>query len=276
MGASRGVPPGTSHGSIAGHPPFRIGVNLSSIQFFKQNVPLLVAKVLAETGLEPWLLDLELTESIVMHNAEAVAKDLQQLRDLGVSISIDDFGTRYSTLTYVKHFPVDRLKIDQCFVRDIATNPSDAAIVRAIVSLGHSLDLEIVAEGVETIEQATLLRAEGCDEVQGFYFAAPMQSEELIAFVQRKSHASAHGVKRKMRADLFRNVILPWPIQKHVAKAAEGAADAIATMPHLDLSSRGRPDQSEVIAKILESAGHRATIVERQRNRARRTRRAKI
>ncbi|HET7910434.1 MAG TPA: EAL domain-containing protein, partial [Pseudolabrys sp.] len=146
-----------------GHPPTRVGVNLSSIQFFKQNVPLMVAKVLAETGLDPWLLDLELTESIVMHNADAVSKDLQQLRELGVGISIDDFGTRYSTLAYVKHFPVDRLKIDQCFVRDIATNPSDAAIVRAIVSLGHSLDLEIVAEGVETVQQSTMLRAEGCD-----------------------------------------------------------------------------------------------------------------
>ncbi len=167
-----------------GQPPLRIGVNLSSIQFFKQNVPLLVTKVLAETGLDPWLLDLELTESIVMHNAEAVSKDLQQLRELGVGISIDDFGTRYSTLSYVKHFPVDRLKIDQCFVRDMATNPSDAAIVRAIVSLGHSLDLEIVAEGVETVQQATLLRAEGCDEVQGFYYAEAMQADELIAYVR--------------------------------------------------------------------------------------------
>jgi diguanylate cyclase (GGDEF)-like protein len=167
-----------------GHPPTRVGVNLSSIQFFKQNVPLLVTKILAETGLDPWLLDLELTESIVMHNTDAVSKDLQQLRELGVGISIDDFGTRYSTLAYVKHFPIDRLKIDQCFVRDIASNPSDAAIVRAIVSLGHSLDLEIVAEGVETMQQATMLRAEGCDEVQGFYFGGPMSAEDLIAFVQ--------------------------------------------------------------------------------------------
>jgi diguanylate cyclase (GGDEF)-like protein/PAS domain S-box-containing protein len=165
------------------HPPIRVCVNLSSIQFFKQNVPLLVAKVLAETGLDPWLLDLELTESIVMHNAEAVSKDLNQLRELGVSISIDDFGTRYSTLAYVKHFPVNRLKIDQCFVRDITTNPSDAAIVRAIVSLGHSLDFEIVAEGVETAQQAKLLRGEGCDEVQGFYFAGPMEAEQLAAFL---------------------------------------------------------------------------------------------
>jgi EAL domain-containing protein (putative c-di-GMP-specific phosphodiesterase class I) len=139
--------------------------------------------VLADTELDPWLLDLELTESIVMHDADAVAKDLLQLRELGVGISIDDFGTRYSTLAYVKHFPVDRLKIDQCFVRDITTNPSDAAIVRAIVSLGHSLDLKIVAEGVETIEQTALLRSENCDEAQGFYFAEPMRLEELMAFV---------------------------------------------------------------------------------------------
>jgi diguanylate cyclase (GGDEF)-like protein/PAS domain S-box-containing protein len=166
-----------------GQPPISVSVNMSSIQFFKQSVPLLVTKVLADTGLDPWLLDLELTESIVMHDTEAVAKDLQQLRELGVRISIDDFGTRYSTLSYVKHFPVDRLKIDQCFVREITSNPSDAAIVRAIVSLGHSLDLEIVAEGVETIEQTALLRTEGCDEVQGFYFASPMPAEDLIAFV---------------------------------------------------------------------------------------------
>ena len=166
-----------------GQPPIRVGVNLSSIQFFRQNVPLLVAKVLAETGLDPWLLDLELTESIVMHDAEAVARDLLQLRELDVSISIDDFGTRYSTFSYVKKFPVDRLKIDQCFIREITTNPSDAAIVRAIISLGHSLDLEIIAEGVETLEQTKLLRAEGCDEVQGFIVAEPMCSDELISFV---------------------------------------------------------------------------------------------
>jgi diguanylate cyclase (GGDEF)-like protein/PAS domain S-box-containing protein len=173
-----------------GHLPIRVGANLSSIQFFKQNVPLLVTKVLADTGLDPWLLDLELTEGIVMHDAEAVARDLQQLRDLGVGISIDDFGTRYSSLTYIKNFTVDRLKIDQCFIRDLTINPSDAAIVRAIVSLGHSLGLEIVAEGVESAEQLALLRTEGCDEVQGFYFAAPMPSEELVAFFS-ENHAQA-------------------------------------------------------------------------------------
>jgi diguanylate cyclase (GGDEF)-like protein/PAS domain S-box-containing protein len=165
----------------------RVAVNLSSIMFFKKNVPLLVAATLAETGLDPRLLDLELTESIVMHDADAVAKDLQHIRELGVGISIDDFGTRYSTLTYVRQFPIDRLKIDQCFIRDIVTNPSDAAIVRAIVSLGHSLGLEITAEGVETEKQLSILRAEGCDEAQGFYYARPMPKTEFDAFIAQRA-----------------------------------------------------------------------------------------
>ena len=133
-------------------------------------LPLLVTKILGETGLEPHLLDLELTENIVMEDVDAVAYDLQQLRELGVRISIDDFGTGYSSLTYVKRFPVDRLKIDQCFIRNLVTDPNDAAIIRTIVSLGHSLELDVVAEGVETREQMQLLRFEGCFEMQGYYF----------------------------------------------------------------------------------------------------------
>jgi EAL domain-containing protein (putative c-di-GMP-specific phosphodiesterase class I) len=167
-----------------GEAPLRISVNLSPIQFQKQNVPLLVTKILGETGLEPWRLDLELTENIVMQNAEAVARDLQQLRDLGVKISIDDFGTGYSSLTYVKQFPVDRLKIDQCFIRNLVTDPNDAVIIRAIVSLGHSLELDVVAEGVESREQMQLLRFEGCHEMQGYYFAKPMPANEFVAFVR--------------------------------------------------------------------------------------------
>ena len=164
-----------------GLPPLRIGVNLSSIQFQKQSVPLLVARVLAETGLDPRRLDLELTESMLLEQTDAVVNDLQQLRELGVGISIDDFGTRYSSLTYVKHFPVDRLKIDQSFVRDLGSNPHDAAIVRAIISLGHSLELEVIAEGVESEEQLAILRAEGCDEVQGYFLGKPMPSADFVA-----------------------------------------------------------------------------------------------
>jgi diguanylate cyclase (GGDEF)-like protein len=168
----------------AGVPPLRVSVNLSPIQFKKQNLPLLVTKILSETGLDPRLLDLELTENIVMENSEAVAQDLHQLRSLGVRISIDDFGTGYSSLTYVKRFPVDRLKIDQCFIRNLVNDPNDAVIIRTIVSLGHSLELDVVAEGVETREQMQLLRFEGCFEMQGYYFAKPMPASELIAFVR--------------------------------------------------------------------------------------------
>jgi diguanylate cyclase (GGDEF)-like protein len=168
----------------SGLPPLRISVNLSPVQFRKQSVPLLVAKVLADTGLEPWLLDLELTESIMLRETEVVAKDLRQLQDLGVSISIDDFGTGYSSLSYVKRFPVDRLKIDQCFVRDLTENPNDAAIVRAMVSLGQSLELKVVAEGVESAEQLALLRAEGCDEAQGYYFGKPMPAAQFVALAR--------------------------------------------------------------------------------------------
>ena len=167
-----------------GHTNLRIGVNMSPVQFRKRTVPLLVARILSETGLDPHQLDLELTESIVMHDHEAVAADLKQLVEIGVSISIDDFGTGYSSLGYVKRFPVNRLKIDQSFVRNITSEPNDAAIVRAVVTLGHSLDMIVVAEGVETADQLMRLRAEGCDEVQGYYFGRPMPAADFLALLE--------------------------------------------------------------------------------------------
>jgi diguanylate cyclase (GGDEF)-like protein/PAS domain S-box-containing protein len=157
----------------------RVSVNLSPIQFRRRSVPLLVAQILGETGLEPGRLDLELTESILMEDLESVAQDLRQLLELGVSISIDDFGTGYSSLSYVKRLPVTRIKIDQSFVRNMAQDANDAAIVRAIVTLGHSLELVVVAEGVETADQLAKLREEGCDEVQGYYFGRPMPAHQF-------------------------------------------------------------------------------------------------
>jgi len=133
------------------------------------------------------LLDLELTETILMRDTGAVATDLQQLRELGVKISIDDFGTGYSSFNYVKQLPVDRLKIDGCFVRDLASDPHDAAIVRAIISLGQSLDLDLVAEGVETREQMQLLRSAGCAVMQGHYFGKAMPVNEFTAFMRRRT-----------------------------------------------------------------------------------------
>ncbi|PLW78165.1 two-component system response regulator [Cohaesibacter celericrescens] len=162
-----------------GLPDFTIGVNLSPVQFQRQSVPLLVARILGETGMPAHLLDLELTESIVLHDREQVAIQLGQLRDLGVKISIDDYGTGCSSLSYVKHFPVDRLKIDQSFVRDMQSNPSDAAIVRATINLGHSLGLEVIAEGVETKAVANLLLLEHCDKAQGYHFGRPQGADVL-------------------------------------------------------------------------------------------------
>jgi diguanylate cyclase (GGDEF)-like protein/PAS domain S-box-containing protein len=170
-----------------GLPPLRIGVNLSPLQFRKRTVPLQVAQALAESGLSPGRLDLELTESIVLQDIDAVATDLRSLLDLGVHVSIDDFGTGYSSLNYIKKLPVDRIKIDMSFVRNICTEPSDAAIVRAIITLGHSLDMKVVAEGVETPEQLARMQAEGCDEVQGYYFGKPMPADDFIALVARQS-----------------------------------------------------------------------------------------
>jgi diguanylate cyclase (GGDEF)-like protein/PAS domain S-box-containing protein len=172
---------------LRGFQHLRVAINLSPIQFRKRTVPLLVAHALAETGLDPRRLELELTESIVMQDIDAVAEDLRKLMEMGVHISIDDFGTGYSSLGYVKRLPVDRLKIDQSFVRTLATDPNDAAIIRAISTLGRSLNLSVLAEGVETAEQLQRLRAEGCDHVQGFYFAKPMPEHEFLAFLSNDS-----------------------------------------------------------------------------------------
>jgi len=168
----------------AGLPNFRVGVNLSPIQIRNQSVPLLVARILAETSLDPKFLDLELTESAVMQDTEAAAIQLRQLRQLGVQISIDDFGTGYSSLSYIKHFPIDRLKIDQSFVRGLMTDRSDGVIVRTIVNLGHSLGVHVLAEGVETADQVAFLRSENCDEVQGNYFGAPLPADEIATFLR--------------------------------------------------------------------------------------------
>jgi diguanylate cyclase (GGDEF)-like protein/PAS domain S-box-containing protein len=171
-----------------GLPALRMGVNLSPVQFRGQGLPFLVARVLSETSLDARQLELELTENIVMHDIDQVVVQLQQLSELGVVISIDDFGTGFSSLSYVKRLPVDRLKIDQSFIREVISDPSDRAIVSAIVNLAHSLRMEVVAEGVETAEQLECVRAAGCDAVQGYYFGKPMaaaQFEEFIAKGQR-------------------------------------------------------------------------------------------
>ncbi|MFC3126238.1 EAL domain-containing protein [Pseudoroseomonas globiformis] len=174
--------------------PPRIGVNMSPVQFRRQDVPAQVLRVLEETGLDPHLLDLELTEGILMDQGLEMAERLQQLRHRGIRISVDDFGTGYSSLSYVKNFPVDRLKIDQSFVRGMVTEPNDAAIVRTIIELAHVLRLQVVAEGVETEAQLEALRAEGCDEVQGFYFSEAVPPEGIMALLSQGPARPRHPV----------------------------------------------------------------------------------
>ncbi|MGA0530745.1 two-component system response regulator [Hansschlegelia sp. KR7-227] len=171
----------------AGLPPLRIAVNLSGVQFRKVDIQQVVLDALEESGLDPNRLELELTETILLQDTGSVVAQLRALQERGVTFSIDDFGTGYSSLAYVKNFPVDRLKIDRSFIDNLKNDVNDAAIVRAIVNLGHSLDLDVIAEGVETAAQVAHLRGEGCDEVQGFYFGRPMSSTDFVDLVRRET-----------------------------------------------------------------------------------------
>jgi EAL domain-containing protein (putative c-di-GMP-specific phosphodiesterase class I) len=168
----------------AGLPPIRIAVNMSPVQFRRQNVGTLITSTLEETGLEPWRLELEITESIVMENTKALIRELKRLRKLGVQFSIDDFGTGYSSFRYIKAFPIDRLKIDQSFIANMHGNSSDVAIVQAIIGLAKNLNIGVIAEGVETEEQRRWLAAEGCDEVQGYFFSRPLPVDEFVELLR--------------------------------------------------------------------------------------------
>ena len=170
--------------------PFRIAVNLSGRQLGQIDIVQEVREALEDTALDPCYLELELTESSVMKHAERAAKTLDALRELGTTITIDDFGTGYSSLSYLKRFPVDRLKIDRSFVHDIPEDANDIALAKAIVALGHSLNLSVVAEGVETQAQRELLTSIGCDEMQGFLYSAPKTASELANLLSTASRSA--------------------------------------------------------------------------------------
>ena len=161
----------------------RMAVNISPTQFRSYDLKKVVVSALEETGLPAELLELELTESILF--AANSADMLREISDLGVQLSVDDFGTGYSSLSYLKRFPIDRLKIDQSFVRNLVTDVNDAAIVKAVLNLGRSLQLRVTAEGVETAEQLHHLRQAGCQEIQGFYFSRPLPAAECEALLRR-------------------------------------------------------------------------------------------
>jgi len=168
----------------AGLGPLRIAVNLSARQFAEPDLVDTVAKVLVETGLAPASLEIELTESMMMADADAAIRTMECLKHMGVKLSIDDFGTGYSSLQYLKRLPVDVLKIDRSFVQDIVGNPDGAALVDAIISLAHGLRMQVIAEGVETIEQLDYLRGCGCDEVQGHVYSRPQPALRVEALLR--------------------------------------------------------------------------------------------
>lgn len=164
--------------------PLRVAVNLSVRQFMQTDLPEQIAAILNETGLAAPYLELELTESLLMQDVEQAIVTMDALKTMGVRLAIDDFGTGYSSLSYLKRFPIDRLKIDQSFVRDITSDPNNAAIALAVVSMAHSLKLGVVAEGVETHSQEAFLRSKLCDEIQGFHISHPLPPKKLAKLIQ--------------------------------------------------------------------------------------------
>ena len=171
----------------AGLPRFPVSVNLSVRQFEQKDLIQTVANVLAASSLEAKYLDVEITESMTLDVGRALCV-LKKLKDMGVSISVDDFGTGYSSLHYLKNFPINRLKIDRSFVRDLELDPNDAAIVSAIIALGHKMNLQVIAEGVENEAQLLFLQQHACDELQGYYFSPPVPSYALEQLVHKQLH----------------------------------------------------------------------------------------
>jgi EAL domain-containing protein (putative c-di-GMP-specific phosphodiesterase class I) len=185
----------------AGYQKLRMAVNVSTLQFERQDWVETIAETLKATGVPASALELELTETVVMKNYERAAERLAQLRELGISSAIDDFGTGYSSLRYLQNLPIDTLKIDQSFVRNLDPNSDsesgNGAIVRAIVTLAQQLGLRVVAEGVETQEELELLCRLGCDLMQGYLFSRPMRVEACDAFLRQSSSPSARPWKVK-------------------------------------------------------------------------------
>jgi len=164
----------------AGLPRLRVGINISAAELRAKDFVEGVRTIVTETGMDPRLLELELTETFLMENPQATGPVLRALKDTGAQLALDDFGTGFSSLSCLKHFPIDALKIDQSFVRDLATDPDDASIVSAVIAIGKSLQKRVVAEGVETREQLAFLRENNCPAGQGFFFSPAVPAAELV------------------------------------------------------------------------------------------------
>jgi diguanylate cyclase (GGDEF)-like protein len=175
---------------LAGLPPTCVAVNISAVEIRAPDFVSGLREILAKTGLEPRFLELELTETVLMEDSRSVADVLRELKNIGVLLALDDFGTGYSSLSYLKRFPIDALKIDQSFVRDLTTDADDASIVTAVIGMGKSLHMRVVAEGVETREQLEILQQHGCPQGQGYFFSRPVPAKEFGRLLE-------HGVHEK-------------------------------------------------------------------------------
>ncbi len=164
-----------------------IAANISAVQFREQDFLTSILGILTLSGLDPKTLELELTESVLIRHAAAAECILQPLRQRGVQVAIDDFGTGYSSLSYLTQFPIDSLKIDQSFIRQITATPGNTSIVLAVLSIARGLNLKVVAEGVETQEELSFLRAHNCDEAQGYYFSRPIPAESFVKLLEAEA-----------------------------------------------------------------------------------------
>jgi len=173
-----------------GLPPLSMAVNLSARQFADEDLVKDIADALENSGMTPELLELELTESMVIQNPERAGKVLAEIKRLGVRLAIDDFGVGYSSLTHLKRFPIDTLKVDRSFIHDLPQDPEDKAICQAIIAMGKSLNLTVVAEGVETLDQQTFLQDNNCDQMQGFFFSKPIPSDQFAALLRERIESS--------------------------------------------------------------------------------------
>jgi EAL domain-containing protein (putative c-di-GMP-specific phosphodiesterase class I) len=171
-----------------------VAVNVSALQFQQKDFTALVRRVLGETGLPPEHLEFEITEGLLMANAAETAHALRELKAMGVQLAIDDFGTGYCSLSYLKEFPVQKLKIDRSFIRGVAVDSDDAAITTAIIHMAHSLNLQVVAEGVENDAQLMFLRENRCDAIQGFYFSSPLSQAEFERLARSPEESITCGV----------------------------------------------------------------------------------
>ncbi len=224
----------------AGLQPIRLSVNLSARQFRQQDVYQVVVDALRESGLEPRFFEVEITESMIMENPERAIQVLERLQDIGVSVALDDFGTGYSSLSYLKRFPLELVKIDRSFVRDIITDPDDAMIALAVINMAHNLGLKVTAEGVETEPQLTFLQRSGCDIVQGFYFGKPVPAEEFEELLRQVNlyHPERDGAAAQaglllvddepQMLTMMSRVLGPDGYKIHVAGSAEEALVILA------------------------------------------------